>query len=145
MDSKHHTISVRRQCELLGLSRSSYYYQGTGESVKDLRVMRLIDEQYLRTPFFGSRQMARWLGREPGSSVNRKRVQRLMRMMGIEAIYPRQRTTRRNPEHRVFPCLLIIIRRNNLLNVRMNVDQNQYDLSNIAVFAKVLEIHLCFL
>ncbi len=106
MDSKHRSISVRRQCELLGLSRSSYYYQGTGESVEDLRLMRLIDEQYLRTPFFGSRQMARWLGREPGSSVNRKRVQRLMRTMGIEAIYPRPRTTRRNPEHRVFPYLL---------------------------------------
>lgn len=67
--------------------------------------MRLIDEQYLRTPFYGSRRMAVWLGQQ-GRSVNRKRVQRLMRLMGIETIYPRQRTTRRNPEHRVFPYLL---------------------------------------
>ena len=74
--------------------------------MEDLRLMRLIDEQYLRTPFFGSRQMASWLSRELGSSVNRKRVQRLMRTMGIEAIYPRPRTTQRNVEHRVFPYLL---------------------------------------
>ena len=68
--------------------------------------MRLIDEQYLRTPFFGSRQMATWLGGHLQEAVNRKRVQRLMRTMGIEAIYPRPRTTRRNLEHRVFPYLL---------------------------------------
>ena len=68
--------------------------------------MRLIDEQYLRTPFFGSRQMATWLGVHLQEAVNRKRVQRLMRTMGIEAIYPRPRTTRRNLEHRVFPYLL---------------------------------------
>ena len=74
--------------------------------MEDLRLMRLIDEQYLRTPFFGSRQMARWLCRSLCSSINRKRVQRLMRTMGIEAIYPRPRTTRRNPEHRVYPYLL---------------------------------------
>lgn len=68
--------------------------------------MRLIDEQYLRTPFFGSRQMAKWLQGHLGEVVNRKRVQRLMRRMGIEAIYPRPRTTRRAAEHRVFPYLL---------------------------------------
>jgi putative transposase len=67
--------------------------------------MRLIDEQYLHTPFFGSRRMAVWLAQQ-GYPVNRKRVQRLMRVMGIEAIYPRPRTTLRNPEHRVFPYLL---------------------------------------
>ena len=67
--------------------------------------MRLIDEQYLRTPFFGSRKMAIWLAQQ-GRAVNRKRVQRLMRLMGIEAIYPRPRTTQRNAEHRVFPYLL---------------------------------------
>lgn len=67
--------------------------------------MRLIDEQYLKTPFYGSRKMAVWLGRV-GRSVNRKRVQRLMRLMGIEAIYPKPRTTQRHPEHRVFPYLL---------------------------------------
>jgi putative transposase len=67
--------------------------------------MRLIDEQYLRTPFYGSRRMVVWLGQQ-GRQVNRKRVQRLMRVMGIEAIYPRPRTTQRNAEHRVFPYLL---------------------------------------
>ena len=68
--------------------------------------MRQIDEQYLRTPFFGSRQMVRWLYRQHGQCVNRKRVQRLMRKMGIEAIYAKPRTTRRNVRHRVFPYLL---------------------------------------
>ena len=67
--------------------------------------MRLIDEQYLRTPFYGSRRMTVWLSQQ-GRLVNRKRVQRLMRLMGIEAIYPRPRTTQRNAEHRVFPYLL---------------------------------------
>ena len=67
--------------------------------------MRRLDEQYLRTPFYGSRRMTIWLCGN-GEEINRKRVQRLMRLMGIEAIYPRPRTTRRNPEHRVFPYLL---------------------------------------
>jgi putative transposase len=75
-------------------------------SAEDLRLMRLIDEQYLRTPFFGSRQMSRWLLRDPKECVNRKRVKRLMRVMGIEAIYPKPRTTIRNHRHRVFPYLL---------------------------------------
>src|SRR3954463_16498270 len=67
--------------------------------------MRLIDEQYLRRPFFGSRRKARWL-ESVGRVVNRKRVQRLMRLMGIEALYPKPRTTQNNPEHRIFPYLL---------------------------------------
>ena len=74
-------------------------------------VMRLIDEQYLRTPFFGSRQTATWLGRHRDEPVNRKRMQRLMRIMRIEAIYPRQRTTLRNLEHRVYPYLFFIKKR----------------------------------
>ena len=68
--------------------------------------MRVIDEQYLRTPSFGSRMMSRWLSRQLPETINRKRVQRLMRVMGIEAIYPKPRTTCRNPKHRVFPYLL---------------------------------------
>ena len=91
---------------MLGLNRSSYYYQAAEASADELLLMRRIDEQYLRTPFFGSRQMARWLYRQHGQCVNRKRVQRLMRKMGIEAIYAKPRTTRRNLQHRVFPYLL---------------------------------------
>ena len=106
MDPGHESISVRRQCELLGLSRSSYYYEQVPETADDLRLMRWIDEQYLRTPFFGSRQMVRSLYRQQGKRVNRKRVQRLMRKMGLEAIYAKPRTTRRNAQHRVFPYLL---------------------------------------
>jgi putative transposase len=102
----HAELSIRRQCELLGLNRSSYYYELAVESPENLHLMRLIDEQYLQTPFFGSRQMATWLGRRLHAPVNRKRTQRLMRIMRIEALYPRQRTTHRNLEHRVFPYLL---------------------------------------
>ena len=99
------SISVKRQCELLGLPRSTYYYQAGEESEENLQLMRLIDEQYLRRPFFGSRKMTLWLGQQ-GYEVNRKRVQRLMRLMGIEAIYRKPRTTIRNVENKVYPYLL---------------------------------------
>jgi len=98
-------LGVRRQCELLGLCRSGLYYEPAGESEADLRLMRLIDEQYLRTPFYGSRRMAAHLTAR-GEPVNRKRVQRLMRIMGLEAIYPRPRTTTSNPDHKIYPYLL---------------------------------------
>ena len=98
-------MSLTRQCELLGLSRSTYYYESAGESEENLKLMRLIDEQYLQTPFFGSRKMSVWLTQN-GHTVNRKRVQRLMRLMGIEAIYQKPRTTIRCPEHKVYPYLL---------------------------------------
>lgn len=91
---------MTRQCELLDLSRSTCYYRPAGESDANLELMRQIDRQYLETPFYGSRRMARVLG------VNRKRVQRLMGLMGIEAIYPRQRTTRPAAGHRIYPYLL---------------------------------------
>lgn len=87
MEPGHDELSVRRQCELLGLNRSSYYYELAEETLENLQLMRLIDEQYLQTPFFGSRQMATWLSRHLGEPVNRKRMQRLMRIMRIEAIY----------------------------------------------------------
>ena len=89
-----------RQCELLGLPRSSWYYRPREESAENLELMRRIDAQYLRTPFYGSRRMAVVL------SVNRKRVQRLMGLMGIEAIYPKRRTTRPAAGHRIYPYLL---------------------------------------
>ena len=96
---------MTRQCELLGLPRSSYYYQAGQENEENLRLMRLIDEQYMRTPFFGSRKMSLCLERF-GYQVNRKRVQRLMRLMGIEAIYRKPRTTIRSLENKVYPYLL---------------------------------------
>ena len=97
--------SVRRQCELLGLARASLYLEPLGESAENLELMRLIDEQYLKTPFFGSRRMVLWLAKQ-GRVVNRKRVRRLMQLMGVEAIYPKPKTSRRNHEHRVYPYLL---------------------------------------
>lgn len=105
VDRDHPQLSLRAQCELLGLHRSTWHYRPVAESAENLRLMRLIDEQYLETPFFGSRRMTVWLNRV-GQEVNRKRVQRLMRQMGLEAVYPKPRTTQRNATHRVFPYLL---------------------------------------
>jgi putative transposase len=96
---------VRRQCELLGLNRSTWYYEAVSESAANLALMRRIDEQYLRTPFFGSRRMAVWLERQ-GEPINRKRVQRLMRLMGLQAIYPKPRTTVAGAGHKIYPYLL---------------------------------------
>ena len=93
-------MSVARQCELLGLPRSTRYYAARGESAENLALMRRIDRQYLVTPFYGSRRMAVVL------EANRKRVQRLMRLMGLEAIYPKRRTTRPAAGHKIYPYLL---------------------------------------
>jgi len=98
-------LSITRQCALLGLSRSSFYHHGKGESPVNLQLMRLIDEQFLETPWYGSRQMARWLGRQ-GRQVGRKRVARLMRKMGLVALYQRPNTSKPHPEHRIYPYLL---------------------------------------
>jgi putative transposase len=97
--------SVARQCALLGLSRSGVYHRPKAAKTDDLAVMRMLDEQYLRTPFYGSRRMVEQLWRL-GHNVNRKRVCRLMRKMGLQAIYPRPRTSTPNPEHKVYPYLL---------------------------------------
>jgi putative transposase len=98
-------LSVRRQCELLGLNRSTFYYEPTGAAPEDLRLMRLIDEQYTACPFYGSRRMSEWLTRH-GEEVNRKRVQRLMRTMGLEAIYPKPRLSVAGRGHKIYPYLL---------------------------------------
>lgn len=98
-------MSVRRQCELLGLSRATYYYQPASETPLNLVLMRLIDEEYTEHPFYGRRKMTAYLRRQ-GYAVNPKRVRRLMQTMGLEAIYPKPRTTVVNPEHRVYPYLL---------------------------------------
>jgi putative transposase len=105
VDSNNSQLSIRRQCELLGLNRSSLYYEPATETIENLRLMRRIDEQYLKTPFYGSRKMTAWLTRER-EEVNRKRVKRLMDLMGLEAIHPGPRTTVRNPDHKVYPYLL---------------------------------------
>jgi putative transposase len=96
---------VRRQCALLGLNRSSWYYEPAAEAEENLRLMRLIDGRYTDCPFYGSRRMAVWLG-EQGEQVNRKRVQRLMRLMGLEAIHPKPRLSAAAPGHRIYPYLL---------------------------------------
>jgi putative transposase len=101
----HAKLSVRRQCELLGLSRSSLYYEPAGETAENLRLMRLIDGEYTAHPFYGSRQLTSWLIRQ-GEPVNRKRVQRLMRVMGLEAIYPKPRLSVAGRGHRIYPYLL---------------------------------------
>jgi putative transposase len=93
-------LSLRRQCELLGLARGSWYYEPVGETTVNLKLMRRIDELYLKRPYYGSRRIA------DEFDVNRKRVQRLMRLMGLEAIYPKPRTTTRCPEHKIYPYLL---------------------------------------
>jgi len=98
-------LSVRQQCALLGLPRSSLYYEAVPATAVELRLMRRIDEQYLQTPFYGSRRLTAWLRRE-GLAVNRKRVQRLMRWMGLEAIHPRPRTTVPGTVSRRYPYLL---------------------------------------
>lgn len=96
---------MRRQCELLGLARASLYYQATEETTTNLRLMRLLDEEYTRHPFYGSRRLTKWLNLQ-GEEANRKRVQRLMRLMGLEAIYPKPRLSVGDPSHRVYPYLL---------------------------------------
>ena len=98
-------ISISRQCNLLGLSRSSYYYRSHRDDSYNEFLMRLIDEQYTRTPFFGVPKMTAWLCRQ-GHWVNEKRIRRLMRLMGFEAIYPKPRLSQSCPEHKVYPYLL---------------------------------------
>lgn len=101
----HPRLSIVRQCELVSISRSSYYGQVSDENPLNLALMRLIDEQFLQTPWYGSRQMARHL-RRLGHEVGRKRVKRLMRKMGLEAVYQRPKTTIAHPEHKIWPYLL---------------------------------------
>lgn len=105
VEPDHSRLSITRQCELLKISRSSWYYEATGETPLNLTLMRLIDEEFLEDPSSGARQMARILRRK-GYWVNRKRVRRLMQKMGLMPIYQKPRTSQPHPEHRVFPYLL---------------------------------------
>ena len=101
----HPGLSLSRQCRILAISRSSFYYAPKGESADNLALMRRIDELFMKYPFYGSRQMVRQLRRE-GVAVGRHRVRRLMRLMGLEAIYQAPRTSAPHPAHRVYPYLL---------------------------------------
>lgn len=105
MERSHPDLSVRRQCELLGVNRSGLYYQPVGENEENLMLMRLIDEQYTRRPFYGSRRMTVWL-REQGYAINRKRITRLMDVMGLEAIYPKPKLSQPGEGHKIYPYLL---------------------------------------
>ena len=105
MIERGHALAVTHQCELLALSRSSVYHRPAPVSQRDLEAMRLLDEAHLRYPFYGSRRLSDWLGGR-GVKANRKRVRRLMRLMGLEALYPRPRTSRPGQGHKVYPYLL---------------------------------------
>ncbi len=98
-------LSLGRQCRLLSISRSSFYYAPKGESPENLALMRRVDELFLKYPFYGSRQMVRQLRRE-GVRIGRHRVRRLMRLMGLAAIYQAPRTSEPHPVHRIYPYLL---------------------------------------
>ena len=101
----HPSLSLSRQCRLLSIGRSSLYYKPKGETVETLALMRRIDELFLKYPFYGARQMVRHLRRE-GVCIGRRRAGRLMRLMGLQAVYRAPRTSARHPEHRIWPYLL---------------------------------------
>ena len=105
IEPEHPRLSITKQCNLLQISRSSWYYEALGESTQNLELMRRIDEQFLKTPEYGARQMARYLRRQ-GYWVNRKRVRRLMQKMGLMAMYQKPNTSKPHPEHKVYPYLL---------------------------------------
>lgn len=105
IERDHPALSIRRQCELVGLNRSTFYYEPAGESEENLLLMRLIDEQYTRTPFYGWPRMTAALRRQ-GQLVNGKRVRRLMQVMNLQGIYPKRRTTIAAPSRTVYPYLL---------------------------------------
>ena len=105
VEPEHPKLSLSRQCALLRISRSSVYYRARRVDEEDLKLMGLIDRQYLQTPFYGSRKMTAWL-RAWGYRVNRKRVRRLMRLMGIAALYRRPNTSKPAPGHKIYPYLL---------------------------------------
>ena len=105
IDADHPRLSVARQCVLVSISRSFHYYTPKGESALNVQLMRLIDEQYLSTPWYGARQMARHLRRQ-GYAARRKRIGRLLRLMGLSAIYRKPKTSKPHPAHKIYPYLL---------------------------------------
>jgi putative transposase len=105
IEPNHQQISIGRQCELLGISRSGYYYRPRSESPENLAIMRLMDEQYLKTPFYGARRIHAYINYQ-GYSVNIKRIRRLLRLMGLEAIYPKPNINKLQHGHKIYPYLL---------------------------------------
>ncbi len=105
MDATHPELSIRRQCELLSLARSTLYYVPVDVSPEDIALMKAVDQIYTKWPFYGSRRIVLEL-RQGGHEVNRKRVQRLMQIMGLQALVPGPHTSRPHPEHRIYPYLL---------------------------------------
>jgi putative transposase len=105
VEPEHQGLSITKQCELLQISRSSWYYEAFGETELNLKLMRLIDEQFMEEPSYGTRHMARHLRRQ-GYRINRKRVRRLMQKMGLMAIYQKPNTSKPHPEHKIYPYLL---------------------------------------
>jgi putative transposase len=106
IDPGNSQISIARQCDLLGLNRSSFYNEAEPVSDEDHDMMRRIDELYLEYPFLGSRRMAEMIGRQLNCNLSRKRMQRLMRIMGIQAIYPKPNLSKPNADHKIYPYLL---------------------------------------
>lgn len=106
IEPKNKNISISRQCALLDVNRSSVYYQAKPKAKADIELLHALDEEYTRTPFYGSRRMCRVLAARAGRAINRKCVQRLMRILGIEAIYPRENTSLANAAHKKYPYLL---------------------------------------
>ncbi len=105
MIDKQVHISLQRQCELLMIHRSGLYYQPVAESEENLAIMRLMDEQYLKTPYYGIRRLRVWVNNQ-GYTANPKRIKRLMDLMGWQTIYNKRNTSKRNNEHKVYPYLL---------------------------------------
>jgi len=105
IERNHPKVSVRRQCQMLSLARSNLYYAPKGESAENLRFMELIDKQFLETPWYGSRQMARHMQRQ-GHKCGRHRVRCLMRLMRLVPIYQTPNTSKKHPQHKIYPYLL---------------------------------------
>jgi putative transposase len=106
VDAEHDSIPVKRQCELLGLPRSSFYYEPAPWAPEDLELMELIDKQFTKTPFYGRRRMTEHLRQYCGKTVDCKRVRGLYRVMGLEAVYAKPRLSQAQPGHKVYPYLL---------------------------------------
>ncbi|MFT7248272.1 MAG: putative transposase [Arcticibacterium sp.] len=104
---KGHSLAISKQCELLFINRSSYYYHVNGESSLNLELMRLMDECYLKHPYYGAKKIYKWLTLDLGYNVNIKQINRLYySVMGLQSVLPGKHTTRRNKKHKVYPYLL---------------------------------------